>query len=629
MKVTDDHFLTWLNADYPRPNLCRTDWLSLNGTWDFREDPADLGVRDGWFATDDSFADRIQVPFPPGSPASGWSPRSESEGPADIVWYRRHITPDEIAEAGDGPDLLIHFEAVDFHADVWVNGQHRARHTGGYTPFAVRLSRSEAQDGLAILVRAEDHRQDVSQPHGKQDWRSRPHGIWYQPQIGIWRDVWMEAVPALSIDDLHWDSDIDASLVTVTVGLSRQPQTPVDVEIELSLQGDRLARAIVTCAEKSNSIHLRVPTFDNRHEWDRVLWSPAHPNLIDARVRLLEAESNAPIDRVVSYLGARKVTLDNRHLLVNHRPQFQRGVLDQGYWQESYFAAPNPGALRQEVELIRDLGFNMSRIHERTADRRYLSWADVYGIMLWAESASANRFDDSAVQWTLSDWQEVVLRDRSHPSVILWVPFNESWGVPNLPTSPAQQALVDAAVALTRALDPSRPVIANDGWEQLDTDIVTTHDYASTGRELEVNYRDFDSILQTVTGTGPQGRKILLRAPWHDDRPVMVSEFGGLSLASAGDDAWGYEVVQIDDYARVLGELFEALYASPILAGVCYTQLTDTGQETNGLCFADRTPKVPVEQIRGIITNTSAHRDHIRPRAISEAEARPESEGRA
>ena len=383
----------------------------------------------------------------------------------------------------------------------------------------------------------------------------------------------------------------------------------------LELAGETLAASMVRMRSRSLRLVAQIPGLANRQEWGRLLWSPAHPNLINARICVGD-------DEVVSYVGIRDVSLSHRYLEINHQPTYLRGVLDQGYWPSSYFTAPSPQALKADLELARDMGFNFVRIHERSADRRTLTWADRMGMMVWGESASAYAFSDRAVSVTTQEWHDLVLRDRNHPSLIVWVPFNESWGVDLIVTSPKQQAFVRSVVALTEALDGTRPVIANDGWEQLETPIVTTHDYGVYGEQLRVNYRDREAVAELVNGVGPQGRKILLGEAWNDDRPVMVTEFGGISLPLDAEDAWGYAVVPtVEAYEERVSGLFDALESSPILAGFCYTQLTDTRQETNGLADENRNPKLPLEVIRGFVTSSARQSGQIRPRTIVEASA--------
>ena len=621
MKVNVDTFDAWSDANYPRPDLCRESWLNLNGQWSFATDSSDEGLTLGWYLPGVTFSKTITVPFPPGSPDSGWSGER-----SDVVWYRRTITPEDLLQAGaddtsSRQHLRIHFEAVDFICDVWINGRHHMHHEGGYTPFTITVDSSDYLDnGLELVVRAQDRLDAVDQPRGKQDWQENPHGIWYHSVVGIWRDVWMEVVPEGYIESLTWSWDIENAQVTCDIALSGLRETsgdiePIEASLTLELAGETLAASMVRMRSRSLRLVAQIPGLANRQEWGRLLWSPAHPNLINARICVGD-------DEVVSYVGIRDVSLSHRYLEINHQPTYLRGVLDQGYWASSYFTAPSPQALKADLELARDMGFNFVRIHERSADRRTLTWADRMGMMVWGESASAYAFSDRAVSVTTQEWRDLVLRDRNHPSLIVWVPFNESWGVDLIVTSPKQQAFVRSVVALTEALDGTRPVIANDGWEQLETPIVTTHDYGVYGEQLRVNYRDREAVAELVNGVGPQGRKILLGEAWNDDRPVMVTEFGGISLPLDAEDAWGYAVVPtVEAYEERVSGLFDALESSPILAGFCYTQLTDTRQETNGLADENRNPKLPLEVIRGFVTSSARQSGQIRPRTIVEASA--------
>ena len=621
MKVNVDTFDAWCDADYPRPDLCRESWLNLNGQWSFATDSSDEGLTLGWYLPGVTFSKTITVPFPPGSSDSGWSGER-----SDVVWYRRTITPDDLQQAGADDSsarqhLRIHFEAVDFTCDVWINGRHHMHHEGGYTPFTITVDSSDyLDDGLELVVRAQDRLDAVDQPRGKQDWQENPHGIWYHSVVGIWRDVWMEVVPEGYIESLTWSWDIENAQVTCDIALSGLREAsgdidPIEASLTLELAGETLAASMVRMRSRSLRLVAQIPGLANRQEWGRLLWSPAHPNLINARICVGD-------DEVVSYVGIRDVSLSHRYLEINHQPTYLRGVLDQGYWASSYFTAPSPQALKADLELARDMGFNFVRIHERSADRRTLPWADRMGMMVWGESASAYAFSDRAVSVTTQEWRDLVLRDRNHPSLIVWVPFNESWGVDLIVTSPKQQAFVRSVVALTEALDGTRPVIANDGWEQLEPPIVTTHDYGVYGEQLRVNYRDREAVAELVNGVGPQGRKILLGEAWNDDRPVMVTEFGGISLPLDAEDAWGYAVVpSVEAYEERVSGLFDALASSPILAGFCYTQLTDTRQETNGLADENRNPKRPLEVIRGFVTSSARQSGQIRPRTIVEASA--------
>lgn len=364
-------FTAWCDDGYPRPMLCRPAWLDLGGEWQFAPDPEEIGTQRGWHRDDHPFAHTIQVPFPPGSELSGVA----AEHAVDVVWYRRTVTAEELAHLADGDVLLLHFEAVDYRADVWVDGQHAATHEGGFTPFTVQLERGT--EPVTVVVRAEDRREDLSQPRGKQDWRETAHGIWYERSNGIWRDVWMEAVPRAHVSELRWDSDLDAATVRCELTFSGWLAPGATASVDLALDGAPLTRAEVAVSGPTAEVTLHLPELRNRMEWSGLVWSPETPTLLDATVRL---RTQAATDEVVSYVGLRKVEVEGQYLRVNDRPTYVRAVLDQGYWAQSYLTPPSPDALRVDLQLSKDLGFNTVRIHQRVPDRRFLTWADRLGL---------------------------------------------------------------------------------------------------------------------------------------------------------------------------------------------------------------------------------------------------------
>jgi hypothetical protein len=300
--------------------------------------------------------------------------------------------------------------------------------------------------------------------------------------------------------------------------------------------------------------------------------------------------------------------VERGRFLLNDRPVYLRSVLEQGYWEESHLAAPSADALRAEVQLIRDLGFNAVRIHQKFEDPRFLYWTDRLGVLVWAEAPGAYESSPTAITRTVREWLEVLDRDRSHPSIVTWVPLNESWGVQHIASTPALQSYARGITELTRAVDPTRPVISNDGWEHVDSDLLTVHDYEWRPEVVRERYGTADAFERELDGVGPAGRRIRLSGPT-DGVPVVLSEFGGIrwSPSGSGDADWGYSTAtSADDFRERLSGLLAAVHASPVLAGFCYTQLTDTLQEANGLLTADRRPKLPIEQLRAIITGEGA-----------------------
>jgi len=274
-----------------------------------------------------------------------------------------------------------------------------------------------------------------------------------------------------------------------------------------------------------------------------------------------------------------------------------RLVLDQGYWPEGGQTAPSDAHLRTDVELARRMGFNGVRKHQKVEDPRYLYWADVLGLLVWEEMPSAYRFTRQSVERVIAEWSAAVARDYSHPCIVAWVPINESWGVPNLPDNPAERHYVQALYHLTRTLDPTRPVIGNDGWESVATDIVGIHDYDPDGARIQRRYRGEHEVPRIFRRERPGGRLLVLEADKHAELPIVLSEFGGIALGPA-EGAWGYSCAQTaGDYAERYERLMRAVHSVGLFSGFCYTQFADTYQEANGLLTADRQAKIPMARL--------------------------------
>ena len=578
---------------HPRPQLTRERWIDLCGEWQFAYDDDDRGLRKQWQRRDDVFNRTIIVPFPPESPASGIG----DQAPHTVVWYRRSFIVDPADRAGR---LLLHFGAVDYRAQVWVNGQLVAAHEGGHTPFSADITTALLDDSepQTLVVRAEDLADDLAQPRGKQDWQVEPHAIWYPRTTGIWQPVWLEPVGEVAIAAVRWTPLAAQGQVELEVTLAR----PARQQVRLDLQLRRGEKSIVSdsYAIEGSVLRRTVDVGSKRvaMERDLLLWSPEHPSLIDAQLTLLI--DGQAVDQVGSYVGLRSVGVSPTHFLLNGQPYFLRLVLEQGYWPESHLAAPNDDALRHEVELIKALGFNGVRVHQKIEDPRFLYWCDRLGLLVWGEMANAYEFSAVACERLMREWADAVRRDYSHPSVVTWVPLNESWGVPDLQRDPAQQAFVQGMYQLTRALDPTRPVIGNDGWEYLAGDMLGIHDYALDSTTLRERYGA--ALQQSLAQVQPFFRPLRLPGATDEPRPVLLSEFGGLSFTPRPGERWhGYGTVGTsNELLSRYRELVEAVLASPYLAGFCYTQLTDVAQEANGLLDANRRPKIDAAAVAAI-----------------------------
>jgi beta-galactosidase/beta-glucuronidase len=581
---------------HPRPQLARRDWIDLCGSWFFTFDDANQGLQKRWMEGATPFSHTIIVPFPPESSASGIGDLQDHS----CMWYQRSFRVEPLA---DNERLIVHFGAVDYRAQVWVNGQLVAAHEGGHTPFnadisgALRLA-AEQQ----IVVRVEDRADDLAQPRGKQDWQPEAHAIWYHRTSGIWQPVWLERVSDLHIAALRWTPNLKQGTLELEAQLSAVPPGPLQLQIQLSLHGTLLVDD--QCRIEQNSLRRSFALNPaqlsmSRHE---ILWSPEHPNLIEATITLLNGAHT--VDLVSSYAGLRSVDCRHHRFLLNDRPYYQRLVLAQGYWPETHLAAPDTDALRREVELIKALGFNGVRLHQKVEDPRFLYWCDRLGLLVWGEMANTFVFSPTAVVRLTQEWIAVLERDYSHPCIVTWVPINESWGVPQLDGDQAQRNFVQALYHLTRALDPTRPVIGNDGWEYLVGDILGVHDYASDGAILQQRYGTSDAIEQTLQTIQPYFHALLLSDAQRNGQPVMLTEFGGIGYAPAPGEPWhGYGTVRSpEEFLAKYSELLDAVLASTSLAGFCYTQLTDTLQETNGLLYADRRPKMAIAAVQAVTT---------------------------
>jgi beta-galactosidase/beta-glucuronidase len=587
-------------SPYPRPQLVRSRWEDLSGPWDFTYDDQDVGLCECWQDRPEVFDRTIVVPFPPESAASG----IEDRGFHRVLWYHRTFT----AEHDPGGRLLLHFGAVDYSASVWVNGQLVVVHEGGHTPFSADITEALVGSGEQhLVVRSHDDPHDLEQPRGKQDWQEHPHAIWYHRTSGIWQSVWLEPVPPTRVDELRWTPDVDTARLRMDVRLHRGDPRPLRLQVVLTQRGGEvLADDVVTVRGDRVQRDIPLARTDMAFDAPALLWSPETPNLIDAQIRVLDGED--VVDEVRSYAAMRSISSSEQRILLNNRPYFLRLVLEQGYWPESHLAAPGDDALRREVELVRSLGFNGVRMHQKLAHPRFLYWCDRLGLLVWAEMPAAYEFSPRMMERVTDEWVEVLRRDHSHPSVVAWVPVNESWGVPRLERSPAQRDFVRALYHLTKALDPTRLVIGNDGWEQIVTDVITVHDYTARPAVMHERYGDHEAVDNTIRHTQPGYRSVLLPGVARTQEPVIVSEFGGINLANGKDDSWlGYTAV---DTAEELLEryraLVDALLDSPAIAGFCYTQLTDTLQERNGLLTEDRDPKVDPALLRRITRRPAA-----------------------
>lgn len=596
------------HVETPNPAHHRPTWRSLNGAWEFAVDdeepirPRQARSSGDTTGTLPSFEQTIQVPFCPQSPHSGIG----MVGHHPVMWYRKTVSlsPEEARHRS-----FLTFGAVDFEATLWINGTFAGRHRGGYTPFRREISDFVASGDNTVLLRVED-RLDRSQPRGKQSWQA-PFSCWYRECSGIWQQVWLEFVPRQgissviprpSVTNIH-DNGHGSGRLTVDV----HPLDPAHgaLIVTLSHRGTEIATAEAPIQFPLTQLHFDIP--------DLPLWSIEAPELIDIVVSmkpLAGSGMSTDTDEVHTYTGFRRVEIVDGMLHLNGNPLYQRLILDQGYWPGGDYTAPDDAAIRRDIDLAMEMGFNGCRKHAKIEDPRFYYWADRLGYLVWEELPSSYEFSPGARESLTTHTVEMIRRDRAHPSIVAWTLFNESWGVPDIHTDRDQQQFVGELLQLVRDLDPERLVIANDGWEQVGGDVYGVHSYAPTAsrlqRDLEVAFRNGSGSPDSSQDGHLENGRPFRSVPLPAGRLRMVTEFGGIGYRQPEDtrhDAWGYNNLAEtpEEILARLKELVATVHSCSDLAGFTYTQLTDVEQEVNGLLYVDRSPKADISRIRKII----------------------------
>lgn len=571
---------------HPRPDFVRPQWESLNGPWHFAFDDADQGLEEGWQLKGADFPLQIQVPFTYQSKASGI-------GKADyhpILWYHRTF---EVPAWGKGSRLRLCFGAVDESCAVYVNGHYCGGHKGGYTPFALDVSPYLKRGINHLAVRAVDTR-DCAQPRGKQYWEDGLMGCWYTPCSGIWQTVYLEAVGACAIDFIHVTPDIDQCSAHIEVALEKMPDADYHLEYLLSFEGRSVRRVSSGVSAQRYGICLDMR---DASKVDSVrLWSPNSPALYDLQVSLYQG--GRLLDKVSTYFGMRKVEVKSGEVLLNNLPIYQRLILDQGYWPDTLLTPPDADAIKRDVEFIKAFGYNGVRKHQKVEDPRFYYWCDRLGLLCWGELPSAYEYGFDMVVNLGNTLAEFIRRDYNHPSIITWVPLNESWGVREIYADKRQQAASQLLYHLCKALDGTRLVSGNDGWEQTMTDISALHDYAATGQIIASHFAD----RKQVEAVSADWRMAFAQGfEPGKDAAFMVTEYGGIAMSSMGVQGklenmvtWGYhdKVESEEAFFARYRSVTDAIRALPYCKGYCYTQLTDVMQEINGLLSPQRIPKI-------------------------------------
>lgn len=573
--------------EYPRPGLVRPDWLCLNGAWDFAIDAGDSGWERGQLKG--PFDQTITVPFCPESALSGIGITDH----LGCVWYRREIT---VPKDWAGKRTILHFQAVDHDATVWVNGVEVARHRGGWAPFSADITAQAPSGATAtVVVRArDDHR--LVKPMGKQSSQVQNSGCHYTRTTGIWQTVWLEPVPEAHLLRPRITPDVAGRHLRIEapVAKGRPGQT---------------VRVVVRSAGREVASDERRLGFDGCAQVDAViaeadvrLWCPDDPFLYDVELSLLASDGTI-IDRVQSYAGLRGVAIDGQKVLINGKPVFQRLVLDQGYYADGILTAPSEEALVRDIELSLAVGFNGARLHQKVFEERFLYHCDRLGYLVWGEFGDwggNGAMHPGQGRWPLTyvqQWLECVERDYSHPAIIGWCPLNET----HTRLADRIDDLHDVTWAMyqaTKLADRSRPVLDTSGYchRVSGADIYDCHDYDQNPDTFRERH------AKTVDGQVYINDNPSIQSVPYAGQPYFVSEFGGtwwnaeaaaLSDGKNHQQSWGYgqRVRSIEEFYTRFEGLCTALLQNPGHFGYCYTQLTDVFQEQNGLFHFDRSDK--------------------------------------
>lgn len=584
--------------EYPRPQFVRNEWQNLNGEWEFSFDYKNLGIYQKWYENKE-FESKINVPFAYQSKLSGIF----SNEACDIVWYKRNF---KVNENWKNKKIILHFGAVDYICKVYINSQFVGEHEGGNTNFEFDITPYLNWEQETIVVYAYDPWNEQTLPRGKQFWKQQSEGIWYTRTTGIWQTVWLEPVsPKANIDYVHFTPNIDDGNVTLDLNLTGDFK-----DLNLSVQISFNENIIIHDKYKLNS-HNLIKTidiyqgdifrsFNHNVGW---CWEPENPNLFDVKLELVD-ENETILDNVNSYFGMRKIHTEDGIVYLNNRPYYQKLILDQGYWRDGLLTAPHDEDFIKDINLAKSMGFNGCRKHQKVEDPRFLYWADKLGFLVWGEFANSAYYNNQYAKRISTEWFDVIKRDYNHPSIVTWVPLNESWGVYGIDKNKQHQHHSQALYHQIHSIDKTRLVISNDGWELTITDICAIHNYDHGLATEKQKYEYFKKSLSTkdeILKSKPAGRNIYANGFKNCGEPIMLTEFGGIAYTKNSETGWGYTTASteeefISDYKRII----DAVYSSDIIYGFCYTQLTDVEQEMNGLLTYDREAKCDLQKIKAI-----------------------------
>lgn len=588
-------------AEYPRPQFERNAWINLNGEWTYSFDFGGSGLEREWFKST-GFDQKITVPFCPESKLSG----VEYKDFINHMWYHRTIS---IPQDWANKQVLLNFGAVYYKSEIYIDGVFAARHFGGTSSFQVDITPYvKAGQTHNLVVYVESDVRSTHQPSGKQNLQFASYGCNYTRTTGIWQTVWMEAVHPEGLQSVQMIPDIDQQQLIIRPRFYKE--LGGKLEVTLKDNGKVVSKETVA-ANSLSTIILPVKKMKT--------WSPENPFLYDVELRVIDKAGNV-VDEVKSYAGMRKVHIEGKKIYLNNQPYYQRLVLDQGFYPDGIWTAPSDEALKKDIQLSMEAGFNGARLHQKVFEERFYYWADKLGYLTWGEASSwgMDCNDIETARNFITEWTEIVERDRNHPSILIWTPTNEEFW----PDRVQYPRLMQDLYKLTKAIDPTRPFHGTSGGSHIATDIWTVHNYEqdpaklkdllyNDGKLMEASKWEIQLMPKNIGFNGLKYTDQYTFPQYKHDMPYLIDEFGGIKwnpsqqMESAQNTSWGYGEPphSLEEfYARLEGLVNTVLSLSDHVWGYCYTQLTDVEQEQNGIYYYDRSPKFDMKRIHAIFS---------------------------
>ena len=567
--------------EHPKPQFFRESWMNLNGTWQFEIDNGRSGVARELFKNDKTLEREILVPFCPESKLSGIEHKDFMYG----VWYKRsfNIT----GEQANGR-TFIHFGAVDYIAEIYINEQKVGTHKGGYISFKFDITKYVKEGENTVAVYAMDDTRNHFIPTGKQCEEYASTGCYYTRTTGIWQTVWIEFTPLSYVNSVKYYPNVKQSSVSMQLQVNGEGALSVKVLFE----GREVGSAEIDAQNGINQVDVAL--------LETHLWDIGCGNLYDVEISFGN-------DKVKSYFGLREITMDGDKFLLNGRSVFQRLILDQGFYPDGIYTAPTDADLKKDIELSLSCGFNGARMHQKIFEERYIYYCDKLGYITWGEFPAwgIDHSNAEAIYAILPEWLEQVARDFNHPSIVAWCPMNETWPFED---RLQKDDVLRLLYRTTKAIDPQRPCIDSSGWFHVETDVFDVHDYEQDPEKFKKVYDQLmvDDTFEDWTNNETNH----FNRQHRTTEPVILSEYGGIQW-SDDSSSWGYGNAPktIDEFYTRFKGLTDALLDNHKMFSLCYTQLTDVEQECNGLFYYDRTPKFDTDKLKEIVSRKAAIED--------------------